>query len=482
MENVFPIQSLTMPQAGNIHVNLFKAIFDFHEDYRAEKLITLLDIFHEMILMISEDGSILFANSEARNRLKLDDFSKHKVYDLIRLSKEQRNIIFHPGKSNDVFYRFESALKTESDSALQSDVSFFTLTSGPEISFWIIKDISDFKKIETSLARTDRKYKKILQETNDAVLILDSDFFIREINLSGIALLHIKHFVQGKLSFLNYLDKETKRLFQSYKSEGKKIYNLQVNLSCKDPEINASVLMNFQQVSEAREFIVFMKDISDELQLNQIMLRTIVNTQEKERERLSRDIHDDLGQQLSALKFHLSAFRNYTENERAREILIESENILIDLMASVRSICFDLMPKSLEKNDLKGAVRELIRKTEAMHHMKIDFICMSIPEVLADEISVSVYRIIQEFLSNSMKHGKPRKIEIMFQTLMNEFYIQLHDDGIGFDMTKKDLNRGNGLDNIESRVKAFKGSVILTSKPGGGTRYEIRLPFAKNKK
>jgi signal transduction histidine kinase len=482
MEPTIPIQPLTMPQAGNNHVTLFKAIFDFHEDYRAEKLITLLDIFHEMILMVSDEGSILFANSEARNRLQLDDFSKHRVQDLFSLTKEQCSVIFHPGKSNDVFYRFESSVLSENDSAVQSDVSFFTLTSGPEISFWIIKDISDFKKIESSLARTDRKYKKILQETNDAVLILDNNFFIKEINLSGMALLHIEHFVLGEYLFLNYLDKEIAGMFHSFKSERKKIYNLQVNITIKIPEINTSVLMNFQPVSDAHEFIVFMKDISDELQLNQIMLRTIVNTQEKERERLSRDIHDDLGQQLSALKFHLSAFRNYTENVKAREILIESENILIDLMASVRAICFDLMPKSLEKNDLKSAVSELVRKMEAMHHLNINFHCFSIPDDICEETNVSVYRIIQEFLNNSMRHGKSRKIEVIFNTQGDDFFIQLSDDGIGFDLTDLNMRRGNGLDNIESRVKAFKGSVIFTSNPGQGTKYEIRLPYEKNKK
>jgi signal transduction histidine kinase len=471
------IQSYQIPSPTKRDKDLFKAIFDFHEDYRAEKLISLIDIFHEMLLLVAEDHSILYANAEAIKKMNLVDFHHHKIEEVVKLDNKQIQGVFKEEVKEDKFLRFESKLVNHSEVPINCEVSLFNLTSGSNISFWIIQDISNYKRIESSLENTDRKYKNILHETSDAVLILKNDFSIKEINAAGLNLLGIENLELNVKNFLEFITEEEAKLIRLTGKQLGKLNNHALKISQKNQNDSIQVLLNFRNILESNEFIVFMKDVSGELLLHQIMLRTVVQTQEKERERFSRDIHDDLGQQLAALKFNLSALRSYVPDEQAKELLIESENILIDTLASVRSICFDLMPKSLEKNGLIETIRELIRTMEAMNHVTIELLVENDFPVLSDEMNVALYRIIQEFINNSIRHGRSFNIKIVFKMLQNFVLMYLSDDGKGFDMSEVNRKKGNGMENIESRAKAYNGIAKFSSKLGLGTSCEIRMPI-----
>jgi signal transduction histidine kinase len=455
-------------------MELFKSIFDFNEDYRAEKLINILDIFHEMVLIVSADHRILYANSESRKKMNLIDYHQNKIELIIHLEKEFSDKIFKVNQP-DIFHSFESYLLNFPDVPVNCDVSLFNLTNGSDISFWIIQDISEYKRIENSLELTGHKYRNILQETGDAVLILNNDFYIKEINQSGLTLLGLDKSNETEVRFNQFLNDETIEKLNSVRLGKGKLVNHRMKLMKNGKESDAMILLNFRNIPGCDEYIVFMKDVSDELQFHQLMLRTIVNTQEKERERFARDIHDDLGQQLSALKFNLSALRSYISNEQARELLVESENILMEASTSVRSICFDLMPKSLEKNGLIETIRELIRKMEAMDHVEIELNFEDCFPKLSDEMNVSIYRIIQEFMHNSIRHGHSSNIRILLKKVDNIVLLHLSDNGRGFDMEDKNRKFGNGMDNIDSRAKAYNGMATFRSKPGMGTSCDVRM-------
>jgi signal transduction histidine kinase len=468
-------QPLSAP--SELHMNLFKSIFDFDENYRAEKLIRLLDIFHEMFLLVSSDYSILYANAEAIKKMKLDNFHNYKLNEVVKLDLNSSKSVFDNFKETDSFYNFESYLINSPEVPVNCDVSFFDLTSGPKISFWIIQDISDYKRIENSLEKTDKKYKKILQGSSDVVLILNHNLIIEEINQAGLKLLGFGEEISKSISFLSLIDDENAKLIQDTCNKKGKLTNYSLKLKNDVLDEETLVLLNFRNIPNENEYIVFMKDVSDELNIHQLMLRTVVDTQEKERQRFARDIHDDLGQQLSALKFNLSALRSYIPNEQARELLIESENILIEANTSVRDICFDLMPKSLEKNGLIITIEEFIRKMEAMNHVEIRLVVEDVFPVLSDEKNVAFYRIIQEFINNSIKHGNSNKIQISFQTMKNFVIMHLSDDGKGFDIQNLNRKNGNGMENIDSRAKAYNGVAQFNSKLGLGTSCEIKIPI-----
>lgn len=222
-------------------------------------------------------------------------------------------------------------------------------------------------------------------------------------------------------------------------------------------------------------FLITAKDITLQRQTENLIIRTIIDTQEKERQRFAKDIHDSLGQQISAIKFYIGTSVNIVTDDKQRQILLKSNEALVRVLADMRNICFNLMPKTLETFGLVEAVQELSNQTAVPG--KLNFVINGgedFPD-LDKSLEIAVFRITQEFINNAIKHGKASKIEIVFRSAGNQATVTLKENGKGFDIAKANA-RGMGLTNIQSRVKAHNGTVQISSTPGKGTKYELTLP------
>jgi PAS domain S-box-containing protein len=222
-------------------------------------------------------------------------------------------------------------------------------------------------------------------------------------------------------------------------------------------------------------FLITAKDITLQRQTENLIIRTIIDTQEKERQRFAKDIHDSLGQQISAIKFYIGTSVNIVTDDKQRQILLKSNEALVRVLADMRNICFNLMPKTLETFGLVEAVQELSNQTAVPG--KLNFVINGGDDFpsLDKSLEIAVFRITQEFINNAIKHGKASKIEIIFRSAGNQAMVTLKENGKGFDIAKANA-RGMGLKNIQSRVKAHNGTVQISSAPGKGTKYELTLP------
>lgn len=222
-------------------------------------------------------------------------------------------------------------------------------------------------------------------------------------------------------------------------------------------------------------FLITAKDITLQRQTENLIIRTIIDTQEKERQRFAKDIHDSLGQQISAIKFYIGTSVNIVTDDKQRQILLKSNEALVRVLADMRNICFNLMPKTLETFGLVEAVQELSNQTAVPG--KLNFVINGGDDFpsLDKSLEIAVFRITQEFINNAIKHGKASKIEIVFRSAGNQAMVTLKENGKGFDIAKANA-RGMGLKNIQSRVKAHNGTVQISSAPGKGTKYELTLP------
>ncbi len=220
--------------------------------------------------------------------------------------------------------------------------------------------------------------------------------------------------------------------------------------------------------------------ISIQKKTQNIVLKAIIETEEKERIRFAKDIHDSIGQQLSAIKFYIGTSADAVEDARQKSILLKANAALVDVQADMRNICFNIMPKSLEFFGLIKAVEELCSKNELLSRINIsikenpDFPRMSIQHEFA------LFRIIQEFINNALKHSKADKLWIEFRHKRKTAFVTLRDNGIGFDMATLQ-SHGMGLSNVTSRIRPYNGEVEIISEPGKGTRYEISIPVEDNK-
>jgi PAS domain S-box-containing protein len=218
------------------------------------------------------------------------------------------------------------------------------------------------------------------------------------------------------------------------------------------------------------------KDTTLQTQTENLIIRTIIDTQEKERLRLAKDIHDSLGQQLSAIKFYISTSAELSNDTEQKAILMKSNEALSRAIAEMRSICFNLMPETLEEFGLIEAIKELC--TQIQHAKKISFrviVATEFPKI-RKEIEIDLYRVIQEFVNNAMKHGRATSIIIKFRCTSNQIKIALADNGKGFDIHTL-TSKGMGLQNIESRTKSHNGVISIKSEPGKGTKLSIAIPF-----
>ncbi|MHC0442194.1 sensor histidine kinase [Flavobacterium sp. 3-210] len=198
-------------------------------------------------------------------------------------------------------------------------------------------------------------------------------------------------------------------------------------------------------------------------------LHAIIVTQEEERKRIAQDLHDDISSKLNivSLNTHLLSAPNLTESE-IREI---TENI-IDLTAKAlensRKIAHNLLPPVFEKFGLNAGVEELCAEFETSKAVKVYYK----NEIDFDEKDLDrhlhIFRILQEFMNNSLRHGKATEIKISFSNDNGISTCNYQDNGIGFDSKNEENQKGLGMKNIESRISFLKGTIQISSEKNKG--------------
>ena len=227
-----------------------------------------------------------------------------------------------------------------------------------------------------------------------------------------------------------------------------------------------------------KQLILFIAtDISYRVRTENLIIRAIIDTQEKERQRLAQDFHDSLTQQLSAIKFSISAVLESIGDKKQKKILQASNAGLAEVIRDIRNICFNLMPKTLEEFGLVKAVKEFYNHSLLNKNMHLIIEeNRPLPE-LGAELNIDLYRITQEFISNAVNHGHASRVLIGFNYLDQELRIVLKDNGVGFDPQIK--TDGMGLQNVQSRLKSHHASLKIITAPYRGVRFEISVPLNK---
>lgn len=223
-------------------------------------------------------------------------------------------------------------------------------------------------------------------------------------------------------------------------------------------------------------FVTYQKRlIAKELEVNQIktkqqkeLLRTTIFAQENERKRFAEDLHDEIGAMLSAVKLNLNRLEKKSEEPSARSIATDTKNHVDEVIFHIRRITRALLPPSLERFGLGQAIGELIHWIEKTGTTNIVF--HEGGEIRRFEIrnEMTVFRIVQELLNNSLKYSGASRIDIRLRYSKQTLMVLVSDNGGGFDV-KEAMGRGLGLQNIEGRASIIKARIKIKSRPGHGT-------------
>ena len=204
-------------------------------------------------------------------------------------------------------------------------------------------------------------------------------------------------------------------------------------------------------------------------------MSSLIDGQEMERQRLSRDLHDSLGQSLLTVKIKLEQAKN-ANVEKNQQIIHETQELLRDTIQEIRNISNDLMPPVLEAFGMEQGLKNLCKDTAKNTGISIEYISENIPDSLDKRVQIYVYRIAQEAINNITKHSAATEASLKISCNQNLISLIISDNGKGFDIEKNDTN-GNGIMNIKERVELLKGECKFYSSLGKGTQINIKIPI-----
>lgn len=331
----------------------------------------------------------------------------------------------------------------------------------------------------------------ILNNMFDSLIVTDSELIIRSVNksvskLTGYSeqdlenkplsiLLGIEGINWDEEIDLDSRRKEVEKLDSLVHSNGHKISTL---LSC-------AILKNESRENDGLIIVghdlTVKNEIEKELEQSRKQSRIDINeAQEEERMRIATDLHDGLGQMLTAISYSSNEFQNFeslTKDEK--NILIQKIQDQVDnAIKESKDLSHNLIPIVLKDFGLLVALKNLIDKSSEMSNINFSFNTFDFYERINTKLEKALYRICQESLNNIMKHSRATEVNIQLFK-QDEFIVMVIDDnGVGFDINKygKDSKMGIGLISMRERAQSFGGTITIDSQVGIGTELIVEIP------
>ena len=241
-------------------------------------------------------------------------------------------------------------------------------------------------------------------------------------------------------------------------------------------------LIPINGVEDKVEGVVFItKEITSlietEDRLKQVLIQ-LINAQEDERYRISRDLHDEIGQRMTSLILQVRVIKDSVENGK-QIALDEINNCVRDLETinkQVRQVFYQLYPPSLNRMPLPKVLDAFCTSIGEANNIEVDFNCQEdLPDLLEIQ-NLVIYRFFQEGITNVIKHANATAVWINLDCSNGRIYLSLEDNGIGFDQEK--VKYGVGLHGIGERFNVLNGNMKIESAPGKGTRLSGVLPLS----
>ncbi len=369
----------------------------------------------------------------------------------------------------------------------------------------INRDISERKEMELRLFNSQQLFIKTFSAINDAIFVIDPSkrkvilcnqsvekvfgFTAEEVTNRSTMMLHIDkaHFESFNKESLPALDRDGvfHGISKMKRKDGKIIDTEHVVTEITDEYGNRQGVVSFvrditQRLSNEMEVI----QKSDQLRS---LARHLQDVREEERKYLSREIHDDLGQILSALKMNISCIGKIVaelddsrQKGKMRPELDDAENILSEAIRKMRQLITELRPEILDYLGLIPALEWQAEEFRKRYNVKTEFKCDADPVTFESDEQITIFRLLQESLNNIAKHAEASKVRVLAEMDNNYFTLRVEDNGKGFEVKKAQTYNTFGLIGMNERMIALGGSMQIDSYPGEGTEIKFEIPL-KNK-
>lgn len=212
----------------------------------------------------------------------------------------------------------------------------------------------------------------------------------------------------------------------------------------------------------------------------QMLLASLVNAQEDERRRLARELHDQAGQTLTNLLIRLKTIENKSTEPEIKEKLHAAQEIVSQTIDQVRDLSYSLRPPALEEFGIGAAVGALAEEVTRQTRIKVKCNCR-LTEKVSPEVEMILYRIVQEGLTNVVRHAGATEVRIDLERQPQALILRIEDNGRGFDpgqVTAREGKRHLGLISMSERAELIGGKLDVYSAPGEGTSIQVFVPVS----
>jgi PAS domain S-box-containing protein len=345
------------------------------------------------------------------------------------------------------------------------------------------RDITYQKGVEDALRQSEDRFRSIVQQLSDIVFILTMDGIIQYDTPSIKKILgYDEGFLIDKSCFDFIHPDDRKTVLEKAKSltiENQQIVLTEIRMKHSDGRWIPleTVGINMLQHPSIKGLVITCRDISERKLLEKRILDAIIKTEERERERFAKNLHDDLGPLLSSIKMYVNSFSTSEDNKKRNYIIEQLNEVVKEAIVTTKEVSNDLSPHILLNYGLNSAIDLFLKKVPETIHVQFESEFMS--ERFSNTIENSAYRIVKELVNNSLKHANAGNIHLKL-SMNNEFlFLDYNDDGKGFSMNDIDSvhNKGMGLSNINSRVKSLNGNFDIKTKQKNGFSCQIKIPI-----
>jgi PAS domain S-box-containing protein len=463
----------------------------------------LWEISVDGMRLVDEDGNILLVN---------DSFCRIFQMEKEKLLGKPFSIVYDKDEQEDALKTFQRDIRNNKIKTLferentlwngrkawfEFSNSFLTLPDDNRITLSIVKEISERKKSEIELRESESKYKMLFNNANDAVFVTQlskeksyGDFIeVNEIACTRLGYTK-EEFLQLSPSAIvsqkniNDFNLNTERLLK----EGHVIYDLVHRAKDKKlipVEINSHLFI----YNEKPTILSIARDITERKQAEEKLRRTskllrelathLQSVREEERTMIAQEIHDELGQVLTALKIQVSLLANKLNNDQ--EPLKKKINSLLDMIdasvESVQKISSKLRPGILDELGLIAAIEWQTEEFEKLTNIKCSLVLPKEEVILEKDKSTAIFRIFQEALTNIARHSQSNKAQISLLNHQSNIYLEIQDNGKGISQDQIKDFKSLGIHGMKERAMVFGGQVNIEGIAGKGTIVKVEIPI-----
>jgi PAS domain S-box-containing protein len=445
-----------LPDAGFLFLNRKKILLN-------QQLVKLFrynskrDFFEHL-----KNGYQIFEDVE-KSRVK-DDISRLMNYEKIRTRK----------------YKFVRKDNTHFYGKVTFKALFSPHSNQPIGYFGTVHNVNNDKIV---LKGAKKKYYSIYNDSGDTVIIID---YKGNILTANKKLFQFNFFADKSIKNYNFFNLIDKAYHEQLRDRIEQIRNGNHTTPMEYKLINdfgksVYVELNSQPIKyhNRKAIITQIRNISDRKEMEQKLLETIIQTEEKERQRFAEDLHDELGPFLSGIKLYIDQLElSYAKNAHSKKLVEYLRKMVDEAIRNTRTISNNLMSNTLMDFGLGKALTSFVEKLNNTQQIKINLDIKNLNSRPDKMLEILIYRIIIELINNSIKHANPDKIDITL--IKDNSYIKAiyKDDGIGFNLDEElKLHRGIGLSSIVNRLKSKQASYSFSSKIQEGMQFEFQFPL-----